>query len=67
MPEYALFLAEADHGETLPVQAMVDAHVMDIIRAGQPHTHPLVVIAAEHLEGVNQSQLLADWCGSKGC
>jgi hypothetical protein len=67
MPKYAVFLAESDHCEMLPVQAMDADHAVDIVRAGHPNAFRLAVIAIEHLEGVNQTQLLADWCAAKGC
>ena len=67
MPKYAVFLAEADHCEMLPVRAMDDAHAVDIVRTEHPGAHRLAVIAAEDLEGVNQTQLLEEWCAARGC
>jgi hypothetical protein len=42
-------------------------HAVDIVRAEHPDARRLAVIAAEYLEGVNQLELLADWCPAKGC
>lgn len=67
MLKCAVFLAEADHCEMLPVRDLADASAVDIVRAGNPDAHRLAVIAAEHPEAVNQIELLAEWCGAKGC
>lgn len=66
MPQFAVFLAEAQACAIHPVRAMDAAHAVDIVRAQHPDAHRLAVITAEHLDGVNRMELLAEWCAARG-
>ena len=63
MPQFAVFFSDDDGFGIEMVQALDEAHAVDIVLAQHPDSHVKAVPAAS-IEGMNKHRLLFSWLES---